>query len=126
MRRIASRHKSRVRGTAQARSRFSAAAPRRVRLRARARRALFPRGRRGDLLGIPFPTKERPLSTIEQSIELDVPVQTAYNQWTQFEDFPRFMDGVEQVRQLDDRHLHWVAERSEERRVGKECRSRWS
>jgi uncharacterized membrane protein len=50
------------------------------------------------------------MSTIEQSIELEVPVHTAYNQWTQFEEFPRFMEGVEAVRQLDDRHLHWVAE----------------
>ena len=50
------------------------------------------------------------MSTIEQSIELDVPVQTAYNQWTQFEEFPRFMEGVEEVRQIDDTHLHWVAE----------------
>jgi uncharacterized membrane protein len=37
-------------------------------------------------------------------------VRTAYNQWTQFEEFPTFMDGVEEVRQLDDTHLHWVAE----------------
>jgi uncharacterized membrane protein len=50
------------------------------------------------------------MSTIEQSIEVNVPLQTAYNQWTQFEDFPRFMDGVEEIRQLDDTHLHWVAE----------------
>jgi uncharacterized membrane protein len=50
------------------------------------------------------------MSTIEQSIELEVPVNTAYNQWTQFEEFPTFMDGVEEVRQLDDRRLHWVAE----------------
>ena len=47
---------------------------------------------------------------IEQSIEVDVPVSTAYNQWTQFEEFPRFMDGVKEVRQLDPTHLHWVAE----------------
>ena len=47
---------------------------------------------------------------IEQSIELDVPVSAAYNQWTQFEEFPSFMHGVEEVRQLDDTHLHWVAE----------------
>jgi uncharacterized membrane protein len=46
---------------------------------------------------------------VEQSIELDVPVAAAYQQWTQFEQFPRFMQGVEQVRQLDERHLHWVA-----------------
>jgi len=47
------------------------------------------------------------MTTIEQSIEVDVPVSTAYNQWTQFEEFPRFMDGVERVQQLDDKHLHW-------------------
>jgi uncharacterized membrane protein len=39
-----------------------------------------------------------------------VPVTTAYNQWTQFEDFPSFKEGVEQVEQLDDTHLHWVVE----------------
>jgi uncharacterized membrane protein len=47
------------------------------------------------------------MSTIEQSIDVSVPVRTAYNQWTQFEDFPRFMEGVEDVRQVDDTHLHW-------------------
>jgi ribosome-associated protein YbcJ (S4-like RNA binding protein)/carbon monoxide dehydrogenase subunit G len=47
------------------------------------------------------------MSTIEQSIEVAVPVRAAYNQWTQFEEFPRFMEGVEEVRQLDDTHLHW-------------------
>jgi uncharacterized membrane protein len=46
---------------------------------------------------------------IEESIEVDVPVATAYNQWTQFEEFPSFMDGVETVRQIDPTHLHWVA-----------------
>jgi uncharacterized membrane protein len=40
---------------------------------------------------------------------VDVPVRVAYDQWTQFEEFPRFMDGVESVEQLDDRRLHWVA-----------------
>ncbi len=50
------------------------------------------------------------MPTIEQSIEVEVPVSTAYNQWTQFEEFPKFMNGVEEVRQLDDTHLHWVAE----------------
>ena len=50
------------------------------------------------------------MSTIEESIEVKVPVTTAYNQWTQFEDFPQFMEGVEEVRQLDDTHLHWEAE----------------
>ena len=47
---------------------------------------------------------------VERSIQVDVPVATAYNQWTQFEDFPYFMGGVKEVRQLDDRRLHWVAE----------------
>jgi uncharacterized membrane protein len=49
------------------------------------------------------------MSTIEQSIDVNVPVHTAYNQWTQFEEFPRFMEGVQQVTQLDDTHLHWRA-----------------
>ena len=47
---------------------------------------------------------------VEKSIEVDVPVSTAYNQWTQFEEFPRFMGGVQEVRQLDDRRMHWVAQ----------------
>lgn len=50
------------------------------------------------------------MSSIEQSIEVNVPVKTAYNQWTQFEDFPHFMEGVEKVIQQDDKRLHWVAE----------------
>jgi uncharacterized membrane protein len=49
------------------------------------------------------------MSTIEQSIDVNVPVSTAYNQWTQFEEFPRFMEGVEAVRQLDNQRLHWRA-----------------
>lgn len=48
-------------------------------------------------------------TTIEEEIEVAVPVSTAYNQWTQFEEFPRFMDGVDEVRQLDDTLLHWAA-----------------
>src|SRR3954467_13895854 len=47
--------------------------------------------------------------TIDESIEVDVPVSTAYNQWTQFEDFPLFMEGVDHVEQLDDTRLHWAA-----------------
>jgi uncharacterized membrane protein len=47
------------------------------------------------------------MSTIEQSIDVDVPVRTAYDQWTQFEEFPKFMEGVEEIRQVDDTHLHW-------------------
>jgi uncharacterized membrane protein len=50
------------------------------------------------------------METIEKSIEVDVPVSLAYNQWTQFEEFPRFMEGVEAVQQLDDKRLHWIAE----------------
>lgn len=49
------------------------------------------------------------MAEMEKSIEVDVPVYEAYNQWTQFEDFPRFMEGVEEVQQLDDRRLHWRA-----------------
>ena len=49
------------------------------------------------------------LSEVEASTEVDVPVRTAYDQWTQFEEFPRFMHGVQEVRQLDDVHLHWKA-----------------
>ena len=47
------------------------------------------------------------MSKVEQTIDVDVPLRNAYNQWTQFEEFPRFMEGVEDVRQLDDRHCHW-------------------
>jgi uncharacterized membrane protein len=50
------------------------------------------------------------MKTIEESIEIEVPVSAAYNQWTQFESFPRFMDGVERVVQKDDTRLHWVAD----------------
>ena len=56
------------------------------------------------------------MPTIEESVEVNVPVRTAYNQWTQFEEFPTFMEGVEQVQQLDDTHLHWVAEVAGQRR----------
>jgi uncharacterized protein YndB with AHSA1/START domain len=47
---------------------------------------------------------------VEKTIEVDQPVSTVYNQWTQFEDFPQFMGGIRQVQQLDDKRLHWVAE----------------
>ncbi|MFB7617735.1 SRPBCC family protein [Kitasatospora sp. NPDC056181] len=47
------------------------------------------------------------MSMVRESIDVGVPLHTAYNQWTQFEEFPNFMDGVEEVRQLDDRHNHW-------------------
>jgi uncharacterized membrane protein len=48
------------------------------------------------------------MSTYEESIEVDVPVSTAYNQWTLFEEFPKFMEGVESVTQLTDTTNHWV------------------
>ena len=44
-----------------------------------------------------------------ESVEVNVPLRTAYNQWTQFEEFPLFMDGVNKVHQIDDTHLHWSA-----------------
>jgi uncharacterized membrane protein len=47
------------------------------------------------------------MTTVEKSIDVDVPITTAYNQWTQFEEFPRFMGGVEKITQVDDTHLHW-------------------
>jgi uncharacterized membrane protein len=46
----------------------------------------------------------------ESQIDVDVPVRTAYDQWTQFEEFPRFMEGVEKVVQRDDKYLDWVAD----------------
>lgn len=49
------------------------------------------------------------MASVTKTIEVNVPVRTAYNQWTQFESFPQFMEGVEEVRQLDDQHLHWRA-----------------
>jgi hypothetical protein len=56
------------------------------------------------------------VAKIEKSIEVEVPLQTAYNQWTQFEEFPRFMEGVQEVRQMDDERLAWVAEVGGERK----------
>jgi uncharacterized membrane protein len=50
------------------------------------------------------------VSKIEESIDVQVPVRTAYNQWTQFEDFPQFMDGIKEVKQLTDTRLRWRAE----------------
>jgi uncharacterized membrane protein len=47
---------------------------------------------------------------VKDSIEVQVPVQQAYNQWTQFEEFPKFMEGIQSVQQLDDTHVRWAAE----------------
>ena len=49
-------------------------------------------------------------SEVEKSVEVSVPVRVAYNQWTQFEEFPKFMHGVKEVRQVTDQKTHWVAE----------------
>jgi uncharacterized membrane protein len=49
-------------------------------------------------------------STVRAEIMVDVPVRTAYDQWTQFEEFPKFMDSVHEIRQLDDKRLHWKAD----------------
>jgi uncharacterized membrane protein len=48
------------------------------------------------------------MASVTESVDVNVPVSTAYNQWTQFESFPLFMGGVERIDQLDDTHLHWV------------------
>jgi uncharacterized membrane protein len=47
------------------------------------------------------------MTSVTKSIDVDVPISTAYNQWTQFESFPHFMGGVEQITQSDDTHAHW-------------------
>ena len=50
------------------------------------------------------------MSSTRESIDVDLPLSSVYNQWTQFEDFPKFMDSVHEVRQIDDTHLHWRAD----------------
>ena len=57
------------------------------------------------------------MARVQKSIDVSKPLRMVYDQWTQFEEFPRFMEGVEAVHQLDDRHLHWkarIAGRTEE------------
>jgi uncharacterized membrane protein len=56
------------------------------------------------------PEEDVMTTKVEKSVLVNVPVSTAYNQWTQFEDFPQFMEGVESVKQLSDDRLEWVAE----------------
>ena len=48
------------------------------------------------------------MSTITEAVDVDVPIRVAYDQWTQFESFPQFMEGVQEIRQLDATHTHWV------------------
>ena len=48
------------------------------------------------------------MSTVKETVDVEVSLRKAYDQWTQFEDFPNFMEGVEEVTQLDDRHNHWT------------------
>jgi uncharacterized membrane protein len=56
------------------------------------------------------------MATVDKTIEVNVPVSTAYNQWTQFEEFPRFMEGIQEVQQLSDERLFWAAEVGGERK----------
>ena len=48
------------------------------------------------------------MATVQESVDVDVPIRVAYDQWTQFESFPQFMGGVERITQLDDTHNHWI------------------
>jgi uncharacterized protein (TIGR02271 family) len=75
------------------------------------RRAMQPPASTTGRAGMPAEASRRgeDMEMIERSIDVHVPVQTAYQQWTRFEEFPRFMAGVEEVRRLDAKRLHWVA-----------------
>lgn len=57
------------------------------------------------------------MATVTQSVDVEVPVSTAYNQWTQFESFPQFMGGVDAITQVDDTHTHWETSIGGVRRV---------
>ena len=48
------------------------------------------------------------MASVQESVDVDVPIRVAYDQWTQFESFPNFMGGVERITQIDDTHNHWV------------------
>ena len=48
------------------------------------------------------------MTSVQESVDVEVPIRVAYDQWTQFETFPEFMGGVERITQLDDKRTHWV------------------
>lgn len=48
------------------------------------------------------------MSSVTESVDVDVPIKIVYDQWTQFESFPQFMEAVQEIKQLDDTHTHWV------------------
>ena len=48
------------------------------------------------------------MASVQESVDVDVPIRVAYDQWTQFESFPQFMGGVESITQIDETHTHWV------------------
>ena len=64
----------------------------------------------GSLYAHDHDSRSKDMETITKDIEVRAPLRAVYNQWTQFEDFPRFMEGVKRVTQLDDKRLHWEAE----------------
>ena len=81
-----------------------------------ARPRRFPVHPRGSRTASEIDEQEDTVSaTVEQTIQVDVPIRQVYDQWTQFEEFPRFMEGIEEIRQIDDRNVHWVAEFGGER-----------
>ena len=49
------------------------------------------------------------MQSLQRTLDVDVPAATAYDQWARFDDWPRFIDGIEEVRRIDDTHLHWRA-----------------
>ena len=116
----------RVASDAQLRAQLSQLADDIAEFKGRAERARARRRRRRILVGlvgsgaatgaaIAYARTRDPVR-VEESVEVNVPVETAYNEWTQFEEFPRFMEGIEEVRQLDDTHVHWVASSGGRRR----------
>jgi uncharacterized membrane protein len=116
----------RVASDAQLRAQLSQLADDIAEFKGRAERARARRRRRRILVGlvgsgaatgaaIAYARTRDPVR-VEESVEMNIPVETAYNEWTQFEEFPRFMEGIEEVRQLDDTHVHWVASSGGRRR----------